>query len=74
MNQALSGSINVEPEHRQRLREKLGIEPYLARRNCLTVMDGRIHCELYHYDEQAPTLLFLPGIGTYCELYAELLA
>ncbi|WP_027857931.1 alpha/beta hydrolase [Marinobacterium jannaschii] len=74
MNQALSGRINAEPEQRQRLRKKLGIETYLQQRQCMTVMEDSIHCELYHFDDDAPTLLFLPGIGTYSELYAELLA
>jgi len=74
MNQALSEGSDPQAAQRQRLRQKLGIEAYLARRECLSLDGLGIHCELYHYADSAPTLLFLPGIGTYCELYAELLA
>ncbi|MBR9884232.1 MAG: alpha/beta hydrolase, partial [Oceanospirillales bacterium] len=33
-----------------------------------------VHCEYYHHSDASPLILFLPGIGTYSELYAELLA
>lgn len=60
--------------HRQQLRHKLGIEAALARRQCIAVGELPLHTEYYPGDAEAPLLLFLPGIGTYCELYAELLA
>ncbi|MCV6589163.1 MAG: alpha/beta hydrolase [Marinobacterium sp.] len=60
-------------QHRQWFRERLGVELWLPRRQIIQLSDG-IHTELYHYHEDAPTLIFLPGIGTYVELYAELLA
>ena len=58
---------------RSNLREKLDLDRYLEHRTAFCVGDNAVHCELYEFAEDAPTILFLPGIGTYCELYAELL-
>lgn len=59
----------------QRLRDGLGIRRFLARREVLELPgDPAIHCELYRHGPAAPVLLFLPGLGTYVELYAELLS
>ncbi len=64
----------ADSEFRQQLWDSLGIGRFLARREVLEI-DGEvpIHCELYRYDRAAPVVLFLPGLGTYIELYAELL-
>ncbi|WP_254262592.1 alpha/beta hydrolase [Marinobacterium weihaiense] len=59
--------------NRQRLRHKLGIEACLQRREVVPVGELPVHTEYYHYADTAPLVLFLPGIGTYSELYAELL-
>jgi len=56
------------------LHDKLGLAPFLARREAFRVGPDGVHCEYYHHADSAPLILFLPGIGTYCELYAELLA
>lgn len=58
---------------RMNLREKLEVEPYLDKRTAFCVGENAVHCELYESGPDAPTILFLPGIGTYCELYSELL-
>ncbi|HBR99139.1 MAG TPA: alpha/beta hydrolase [Gammaproteobacteria bacterium] len=59
-------------EHRERLRQKLGLATPLAQREALRVGGG--HCEVYaHASADAPVVVFLAGIGTYCELYAHLL-
>lgn len=71
MNRKREENIDLQ---RLKLRRKLGIEPLLQRREVIEVGDLPIHTEYYHHDESAPLLLFLPGIGTYSELYAELLA
>lgn len=64
----------VVEEHRGRLRDKLDIHHYLAKRECLRVGELAVHCELYEAENKdAPVLIFLPGIGTYCELYADIL-
>lgn len=68
-----SDTVEESASGREALRKKLGLLPYLERRECLT-LDEQIHCELYHYADSAPLIVFLPGIGTYCELYAELLS
>lgn len=59
---------------RVNLRDKLNIESHLKGRTAFCVGEKGVHCELYEYAPDAPTILFLPGMGTYCELYAELLA
>lgn len=58
---------------RELLRRKLGLAPFIARREAFRVGPDGIHCEYYHHADDAPLILFLPGIGTYSELYAELL-
>ncbi len=59
---------------RRRIFRKLGLAPYLEHRELFQVGDLPIHCELYRYAKSAPTILFLPGIGTYSELYCEFLS
>ena len=58
---------------RHTLRDKLNIDDYLKDRTAFAVGENGIHCELYEFSPDAPTILFLPGIGTYSELYAEML-
>ncbi len=59
-------------EHRHRLRHKLQLEAPLKFRRVLRV--GDVHCELYENDRpDVPVIVFLAGMGTYCELYAQLL-
>jgi len=79
MNSAF-GWININKDdvkesyvQRERLRDKLALHQWLARREVFQVGEGAVHCELYEHAADAPVLLFLPGLGTYCELYAELL-
>ncbi|MBY4678840.1 alpha/beta hydrolase [Marinobacterium arenosum] len=64
---------NPDVVRRQQLRAQLGLEPWLQRRECFELSGLGIHCELYLHHPEAPTILFLPGIGTYVELYGELL-
>lgn len=62
-------------QHRVELRQKLGITARLEQRECIRIGRLPLHTELYATaDVNAPLLLFIPGIGTYCELYAELLS
>lgn len=55
------------------LRRKLGVARYLKLREAFRLADSGVHCEYYHSGESAPLVLFISGIGTYGELYAELL-
>jgi pimeloyl-ACP methyl ester carboxylesterase len=58
--------------HRQRLRYQLQLEEALKFRSVFRI--GDVHCELYENDRSnVPVILFLAGMGTYCELYARLL-
>jgi len=59
---------------RIQLREKLGITECLKKRKAFRLGEQALHVEVYESDLTAPVLLFLPGIGTYSELYAELLS
>lgn len=68
-----SDKVEESASGRQVLREKLGLVPFLQKRQNITINET-IHCEFYHHSDDAPVIIFLPGIGTYCELYAELLS
>lgn len=53
----------------------LGNTQALQRRECLQLTSSDIHCELYRAESSAaPLVVFFPGLGTYVELYAQLLA
>lgn len=75
--------MNVQVKHaeltregcpaRERLREKLNIRSYLNKREAFRLGSDAIHCELYEFGADADTIVFLPGIGTYSELYSEML-
>lgn len=65
---------SVDPQ-RTELRRKLGIESRLKQRRCIRIGTLPLHTELYEGGgDEAPLLFFIPGIGTYSELYAELLS
>lgn len=59
-------------EQQLKLRQGLGIVGNLEFRECW-LFEENLHLEIYPLDKAAPTLIFLPGIGTYVELYAEFL-
>jgi len=58
---------------REDLWRALGNGGFLKHRETFHVGKLPIHCEIYEHSVDAPVMLFLPGIGTYAELYAELL-
>ncbi len=65
----------VEPDQspeQLRLRAGLGIDRILQERSCWR-LNEELHVEIYLSSPESPNLIFLPGIGTYVELYAELL-
>jgi len=59
---------------RNRVLSKLGLTPYLERCEVIEIGELPLHCELYQYSPEAPTIIFIPGIGTYSQLYCELLS
>lgn len=59
--------------HRTLLHKEMGLAPLLTTRRSFHLGDGDVHYEYFPCSDQAPWLIFLPGIGTYAELYAELL-
>ncbi|WP_207061465.1 alpha/beta fold hydrolase [Motiliproteus sp. SC1-56] len=60
--------------NRQQIFADLGLLPFLEKRETVQIGNLPLHYELYPHASDAPTLLFIPGIGTYSELYCELLA
>jgi len=60
-------------QHRQQYRRLLGIERSLAKRQLFPLTELGIHGELYHHHDDAPVVIFLPGIATYGELYSAFL-
>ncbi len=75
---ALQSKSTSMPEQmsakRQQVFEQLGLIPYLQQRQTLTLTELPLHCECYLHSDDAPWIVFIPGIGTYSELYCEMLA
>lgn len=70
IRELITDEQSVISENRHRLRQALGINDVLQQRKLLKLGELPLHCELYEYADDAPLLIFLPGIGTYSELYA----
>ncbi|MGL6260148.1 alpha/beta hydrolase [Vibrio sp. WXL210] len=71
----MSSQNHAQPSSsRESIYAELGLTPYLAQRELLQLGSLPLHAELYHYAPSAPCVVFVPGIGTYSELYAESLA
>ncbi|WP_210395609.1 alpha/beta hydrolase [Motiliproteus sediminis] len=65
-----------DPNHsvnRQRILKQLGLDRYLTHRTCWELGELPLHCELYPADPHDPLVIFIPGIGTYSEIYTEFL-
>lgn len=58
---------------RLRIFEQLNLTPYLQKRKILTFGTLPLNGECYHHSDDAPWIVFIPGIGTYSELYCEML-
>ena len=64
----------MNSQQRQQGLDEIGIAPYLVFRETFDVGELPIHCEVYPAeDPDQPVVLFIPGIGTYSELYAGFL-
>jgi pimeloyl-ACP methyl ester carboxylesterase len=61
----------VETVEQKARRQGLGISDALTHREVWR-LDASINVEIYPVSHSAPNILFLAGIGTYVELYAEL--
>jgi len=65
-----------DPAHsanRQRIMKALGLDRYLQHRRCVDLGPLPLHCEIYPSEPHHPVVLFIPGIGTYSEIYTEFL-
>lgn len=60
-----------ESPEKRHLRQGLGIDQLLQKREVWR-LNASINVEIYPVSREAPNILFLAGIGTYVELYAEL--
>lgn len=68
-----SQSAPRHSDQRRQILAELGLDRYLAHRQCKDLGPLPLHCEIYTVDPAAPTVIFIPGIGTYSEIYAEFL-
>lgn len=69
---ALDAARNQE-ERRLILMDALRITPFIEKRKNVLVGDVPIHCEIYPAKKDDPVIVFIPGIGTYSEMYCEFL-
>ncbi|MEH6823226.1 MAG: alpha/beta fold hydrolase [Motiliproteus sp.] len=58
---------------RLRIFKQLNLIPYLQQRKILSFGTLPLNGECYHHSDDAPWIVFIPGIGTYSELYCEML-
>ena len=67
--------LAVDCDKRQALHKALGVEEALAQRTVIKLKQSGVHCEAFGLENPTPkgVLVFLPGIGTYVELYALML-
>lgn len=70
---ALEEARNQE-ERRQILMNVMRLHPFIEKRKKILVGDLPIHCELYPGKKDDPVIVFIPGIGTYAEMYCEYLS
>lgn len=54
--------------------KSLGLDRYLKNRSCIDLGELPIHCELYLSKPEDPVVIFIPGMGTYSEIYTEFLS
>ena len=66
--------IGPSEKRRMILMKVLKLEPFIAKRKIVNVGDLPIHCEVYESAKDDPVIVFLPGIGTYSEMYCEFLS
>lgn len=57
---------------RRFLQQTLGVDRFMRHRQIDKVGALPLHLEIYPNAAEAPVVIFLPGIGTYTEMYAEL--
>lgn len=53
--------------------DKLKQDQFLKHRRSIDLGELPVHCELYPSKPEDPVILFIPGIGTYSEIYSEFL-
>ncbi|MBU1167990.1 MAG: lysophospholipase [Proteobacteria bacterium] len=67
-------SARSPEERRFLLMDVLQLNTFISKRKNFMVGDVPIHCELYESAKDDPVIVFLPGIGTYSEMYCEFLS
>jgi alpha-beta hydrolase superfamily lysophospholipase len=60
-------------ERRIILMDVIGLSPFIAERKTMQAGSLPIHMEIYENATDRPVIVFLPGIGTYSEMYCEFL-
>jgi len=64
----------TQEERRIILMNVIGLAPFIAHRKSLSVGTVPIHLELYESEKNDPVIVFIPGMGTYSEMYCEFLS
>lgn len=73
MQQDIDIETLTEQEKRTFLRQKCGLTEALDKREVVSLGKLPLHLEIYRAEASDPVIIFLPGIGTYSELYAKFL-
>lgn len=66
-------AISDPAERRDLLLSTLMLDQFVEKRVRVGLGDLPINCEVYESNKKDPVIVFLPGIGTYAEMYCEFL-
>ena len=62
-----------QEERRIILMDVLKLTPFITNRKHINVGSVPIHLDLYESEKEHPVIVFIPGMGTYSEMYCEFL-
>jgi pimeloyl-ACP methyl ester carboxylesterase len=65
--------IEDPAKQRKYLINVMGMSKFNNAKKCVDLGDVPVHCEVYEHSKEAPVIIFIPGIGTYSEMYCEFL-
>jgi alpha-beta hydrolase superfamily lysophospholipase len=65
--------IDDQVEIRKYLTKALGLQPFIKKRKLVNLGDMPVHIEIYESKPADPVIIFVPGMGTYAEIYCEFL-
>ena len=65
--------ISDPAKQRKYLINAMGMSKFNNAKKCVDLGSVPVHCEVYEHSKTSPVIIFLPGIGTYSEMYCEFL-